>query len=182
MRRLLNFILFQVSWFACVLGAANSLPWLGVLVTLMVVFWHLFQAKMMRPEIILMLTVLVIGGLFDQALLLTGLLDYAHHGWNSALVPVWILALWLAFASVLNVSLRWMREKYLLGVLFGAVGGPLAYLGAEKLGAVTLHSLDAMLALSLGWAVITPILLLLAKRFDGFVEPQVVLASQGRAS
>lgn len=181
MKILINFMLFQVSWFACVLGAANSLPWLGVLVTLVVVCWHFFQAKHMQPEITLMLTVLVIGSLYDQALLSTGLIDYVSHGWSSAFVPVWILALWLAFASILNVSLRWMREKYLLGVIFGAVGGPLAYLGAEKLGAVTLHGVNALLALSIGWAVITPILLVLAKRFDGYVAPNVALSSQGRA-
>jgi hypothetical protein len=28
-----NFILFQLAWFAGVLGAANSLPWLGVSAT-----------------------------------------------------------------------------------------------------------------------------------------------------
>lgn len=181
MKILINFMLFQVSWFACVLGAAYSLPWLGVLVTLVVVFWHFFQAKHMQPEIILMLTVLVIGGLYDQALLSAGLIDYVNHGWSSAVVPVWILALWLAFASILNVSLRWMREKYMLGVIFGAVGGPLAYLGAQKLGAVTIHGINALLALSIGWAVITPILLVLAKRFDGFVAPNVELSSQGKA-
>ena len=69
MKPLLNFILFQVSWFACVLVAANSLPWLGVLVTFMVIFWHLYQSKIIQPELMLMFTVLVIGGLFDQALL-----------------------------------------------------------------------------------------------------------------
>ncbi len=181
MKQLINFVLFQVAWFACVLGAANSLPWLGVLVTLLVICWHLFQAKFIQPELKLLLTVLVIGGLFDQALLSTGLLDYVNHGWSNAVVPVWILALWLAFASILNVSLLWMREKYLLGVIFGAVGGPLAYFGAEKLGAVTLHGTNSMLTLSVGWAVITPILLLLSKYFDGFATANIALASKGRA-
>lgn len=180
MKRLINFILFQVSWFACVLGAANNLPWLGVLVTFMVLFWHFIQLKIIQPELILMFTVLVIGGILDQALLSTDLVGYVNHGWSSAVVPVWILALWLAFASILNVSLRWMREKYLLAVIFGAIGGPLAYLGAEKLGAVTLHGTNAMLALSIGWAVITPILLVLSKYFDGAGNANVALPSQGR--
>ncbi|MEK9940662.1 MAG: DUF2878 family protein, partial [Methylotenera sp.] len=32
---IINFVLFQLAWFACVLGAANSQPWLGVGVTLL---------------------------------------------------------------------------------------------------------------------------------------------------
>lgn len=181
MKRLINFILFQVSWFSCVLGATNNLPWLGVLVTFMVIFWHLYQSKIIQPELMLMFTVLVIGGLFDQALLATDLVQYVNHGWSSAVVPVWILALWLAFASILSVSLRWMRSKYLLAVTFGAIGGPLAYLGAEKLGAVTLNGTNAMLTLSIGWAVITPILFVLSKHFDGVGNANVALPCQDRS-
>jgi hypothetical protein len=29
MRLLVNFVAFQLGWFACVLGAAQGLPWLG---------------------------------------------------------------------------------------------------------------------------------------------------------
>jgi len=39
---ILNFILFQIAWFACVLGAANAMPWLGVLVTVVILIWHLY--------------------------------------------------------------------------------------------------------------------------------------------
>jgi hypothetical protein len=35
-----NFVAFQTGWFACVLGAANGMPWLGVIVAVLVVGWH----------------------------------------------------------------------------------------------------------------------------------------------
>ncbi len=166
---IINFILFQLAWFACVIGAAKGMPWLGVAVTVFALSWHLYQAKNIRSELLLMLCALLIGAAYDQSMLSLGYINYVNNGWSSAIVPVWILALWLGFTTTLNVSLRWMRGKHLIAVIFGAVGGPLAYLGAEKLGAVTLHDAASYIALSFGWAIITPLLLLLSSRFDGFV-------------
>jgi Protein of unknown function (DUF2878) len=166
---IINFILFQIAWFACVLGAARGMPWLGVIVTVVIVAWHLYQAKSAKPEIILLCIALIIGAAFDQLMHSTHLLTYQAHGWSDALVPAWILALWAGFVTALNVSLRWMRNKNLLAILFGAIGGPLAYMGAEKLGAVTLNNLPmTYIALGVGWAILTPLLLKLSERFDGF--------------
>ncbi len=166
---IINFILFQLAWFACVIGASIGMPWLGVLVTAIALTWHLYQAKDAKSELILMLFALLIGAAFDQSMLSLGYISYVNNGWSNAIVPVWILALWLGFTSTLNVSLRWMRGKYLIAIVFGAIGAPLAYLSAEKLGAVMLHGATSFTALSIGWAIITPLLLLLSSRFDGFV-------------
>jgi len=32
MRKMINFIAFQVGWFSTVLGAAHGMPWIGVIV------------------------------------------------------------------------------------------------------------------------------------------------------
>ena len=171
---IINFILFQIAWFACVLGAARDMPWLGVYVTIGIVSWHLYQAKSAKPEIILLLIALLIGAAFDQLMHSTHLLTYQAHGWSNNLVPVWILALWAGFVTALNVSLRWMKDiksqvKWLVMILFGAIGGPLAYMGAAKLGAVTLNSVPTSpLVLGLGWAIITPLLVFLSQKYDGF--------------
>ena len=170
----INFILFQIAWFACVLGAARNMPWLGVYVTIGIVSWHLYQAKSAKPEIILLFIALLIGAAFDQIMHSTHLITYQAHGWSNSLVPAWILALWAGFVTALNVSLRWMKDiksqgKWLLMVLFGAIGGPLAYTAAERLGAVALNSMpNSYLALSIGWAILTPMLMILSQKFDGF--------------
>ena len=104
------------------------------------------------------------------------LISYQAHGWgigqdSAPIVPAWILALWAIFVTVLNVSLRWMRGKWLVAILFGAIGGPLAYMGAQKLGAVTLNALPiSYVALSVGWAILTPLLLKVSEKFDGFKQ------------
>jgi len=167
---MINVILFQVSWFACVVGAANNFPYLGIIVTSGILAWHLIQAKAPKAELWLMGSALAIGASFDQALLSFNLVTYMHNGWSSSIVPVWILALWLGFSTILNVSLRWMRNQHLVAILFGFVGGPLAYLGAEKLGALIMVSNISYVALALGWAIMTPTLLFISKRFDGFEQ------------
>lgn len=165
----INFVLFQAAWFACVLGAARGVAWLGVFATFLIVAWHLKHAIQAKFEVILLMVTLMIGAVFDQLMLGTQLVSYQAHGWSDTLTPVWILALWAGFATALNVSLRWMQGKWLVALLFGAFGGPLAYMGAERLGAVTLNANpQSYLALSIGWAVITPILLLFARKFNGY--------------
>jgi len=167
-----NFALFQFAWLACVAGAAYGMPWLGVAVTIAVIGWHLLQSSQVKTELLLLFAALLIGACFDQTMLLTELVAYRQHGWDASFVPAWILALWLAFASTLNLSLAWMQGRYLLAALFGAAGGPLAYSGAEKIGAVAINSSISYIALSIGWAVITPALLYLARHLNRFKARQ----------
>ena len=165
----INFILFQIGGFACVMGAAKQMPWLGVIVVAAIVAWHLSQAIQAKLEIYLIIITLIIGAIYDQTMLQNNLLTYQAHGWSTNLTPAWILALWVEFATILNVSLRWMKKRWLIAILFGAIGGPLAYIGAARLGAVQLDNLPlSYVALSVGWAIITPLLLKLSERFDGF--------------
>ena len=169
MQKIINFVLFQIGWFACVIGAAKQMPWLGVIVVLAIITWHLSQAKQPKLELILLLVAVIIGGIYDQLMQNSSLLVYQAHGWSESIVPAWILALWAVFVTTLNVSLRWMRGKWLVAILFGAIGGPLAYIGAARLGAVNLDNLPlSYVALSLGWAILTPLLLIISQKFDGF--------------
>jgi Protein of unknown function (DUF2878) len=169
-KTIINFINFQVAWFACVLGAAHAMPWLGVAVTIFALMWHFYASDFHVEELKLAFVIILLGGLFDQFMLSAKLIEYQQHGWGGSqqIVPVWILALWAGFASSLNVSLRWMRNKTLIALLFGFFGGPLAYLAAERLGAVTLNGNHSLLALAVGWAIMMPILLKLSTWLDGF--------------
>jgi hypothetical protein len=167
---IVNFVTFQIAWFACVLGAANAMPWQAFLFVVIIVLLQLILSKAnLKKEITLMILIALIGGVFDQLILNHGLLSYSSHGWSNAMVPIWIIGLWIAFGSTLNVSLKWLRNLPIVAIMFGAIGGPLAYLGAEKLGAVKLLIVpDAMFALAIGWGILMPILLNLSKKFDGY--------------
>ena len=64
----------------------------------------------------------------------------------------------------LNHSLKWMQGRIVISILFGLIGGPLAYLAGEKLGAITILSTSSLYILALGWAIITPLLVGLTQK------------------
>lgn len=167
----LNYVLFQVGWFACVLGAANHFPWVASLFVLVIVFLQINGAPKQKSEWLLMLVAATIGGFVDQVLLSNQFVAYNANGWSSAIVPVWILALWVSFASTLNVSMRWIRNKKLVAFLFGAIGGPLAYMAAEKLGAIQMTPMTiSYVALGFLWGFAMLTLIEFAQQFDGYAH------------
>lgn len=168
---LANFLAFQIGWFACVLGGANGLPWVGTGIALAIVGWHLTRAIRPMQELLLVLSAAAIGMVFDSLLVALGLLAYPSGTLIAGTAPHWIVALWMLFATTLNVSLGWLKHRLPIAVLFGAIGGPLAYWGGARLGAMTfLSPTPGLIALAIGWALFTPVLVILARRFDGFVN------------
>ncbi len=178
-----NFLVFQLGWLACVLGGAHHLPWAGTGVAAVVVAWHLSQAAQPGRELTLILLVGLLGAVWDSVLVAAGLLEYPSGTLIPGTAPHWIVAMWLLFATTLNVSLRWLRQRPALAVICGALGGPLAYYAGGQLGGVQIpHLAAAMAALSVGWAVFMPLLSLLAQRFDGMRETlaRPLAAAEGR--
>jgi hypothetical protein len=162
-----NFFLFQAGWFACVLGAARGFPWQGALVALLIAAFVVLRAKHPRAELALVAAAAVAGFAFDSALALTGWVDFEGAVPAPLLAPIWMVALWALFATTINVSLRWLREWPALGVLFGAVGGPVAYYAGERLGALQfVDLLPGLVAVGAGWALATPLLFALARRLE----------------
>jgi hypothetical protein len=164
-----NVVLFQIGWFSCVLSAAAHQPWIGLLMTMGIVVIHMLRAPVPMMELKLVLLALAIGLVFDSFLVRQGWLIYPSGVLLSNVAPYWIVALWGLFATLLNVSLRWMKRRWVLAIVFGAAGGPAAYYGGLRLGALEFGNMPAGLtALAIGWAVLTPLLLALSSRFDGY--------------
>jgi hypothetical protein len=169
MARLSNFIAFQIGWFACVVGGARGLPWLGTSLALVIVMGHLYRAARPRDELILVLICAAVGAAFDSALVAVGWVAYPGGALIPGTAPHWIVAMWMLFATTLNVSLRWLRQRLPAAAAFGAVGGPLAYWGGERLGAIVFVApAAASVALAVGWGMLMPCLCRLAQRFDGY--------------
>ena len=115
-----------------------------------------------------MLWALLIGMALDSLVLAGGLLRYTSGQYSAALPPHWMSAMWVLLATTLNVSMGWLRGRYWLAAVLGAVAGPLSYAAGVRLGAASF--VDAPLALgglALGWALAMPWLMALAARHDG---------------
>lgn len=164
---IVSFLAFQGAWFACVLGAARGRPDLGVAAALLVCGVQLALSAARREDLVLTSAAVALGLIWDTAMLRFGVVDYAApgplHGW----APSWILALWVLFAMLLRGPLQWLHGRTMLAALLGGVGGPLSYLAAVRLGAGTFRNMEeAMWVLGLGWAVMTPLLVELARRLQ----------------
>ena len=87
------------------------------------------------------------------------------QGWKW-ICPPWMAALWFNFAMLVSISLSWLKGKYLLAGLLGALFGPVAYWGGEKLGVLTVAASfwQGYLPLALLWAVALPALILIHGR------------------
>ncbi len=63
----------------------------------------------------------------------------------------------------------WLRGRHALAAVLGAVAGPASYFAGQKLGAIQfVEPTAALTSLAIGWAVIMPVLMLIAERLDGF--------------
>ena len=177
MRLLTNFLFFQFGWFSSVLGGANQMPWIGPIAVLAIIALHLRFAHRPYSEIALLLSCALLGAGFDSILVAFGWVSYSSGMFAPAAAPYWIITMWMLFATTLNVSMRWLRNMPLVAAGLGLVAGPLTYLAGAKLGGIILvDQTAAMLMLGIGWAVMMPMLLVLAERFDGF-SPQPATAA-----
>ena len=157
----------QLGWFGCVVCAAQGRPAWGIGLALMLVALHTATAPRPAAEARLIGAVLIVGMAWDSLLAMTGVVEYRGNGWLPGLAPFWIGALWALFAATLNHSMRWLRDRRLAAVVFGAIAGPMSFWAGVRLGAARLPNAPMALAvLSIGWAVLLPALVQLAARLD----------------
>jgi hypothetical protein len=162
-----NVVLFQLGWFACVLGAAHGYPLQGALVALVIVAAHVALAARPGREFALVAAAAATGAVADSLLAASGWLRYDAGVLVEGTAPYWIVAMWALFAITLNVSMRALRSRLWLGALLGLVGGPAAYYAGANLGALTLvQLLPALAALAAVWALAMPLLFSLALRLE----------------
>ena len=172
---ILNFAAAQLGWLGSVVGGAQQMPWIGPVAAVIALSIHFRFAKRPVDEFILIMSCAAIGAIFDSLLVAAGWVQYYSGQFSDVMAPYWIITMWMLFATTLNVSLKWLRGRVRLAAIFGLIGGPLAYLGGEKLGGIDLvNQYAALAALGIGWAVMMPILLWLSEVFDGMSEPAAV--------
>lgn len=164
---LINVIAFKIAWLASVLGGANNLPLLGPAAVAVAVAIHLRLVKNPSREMLLILSAGLVGVTVDSAMISAGLLSYSSGTLIPGLSPLWILGMWMLFATTFNVSFGWLQSRIPLAALLGAVFGPLSYYSGSKIGAVTLSEpVGAMVALAVTWGIMLPGLLVLASTLN----------------
>jgi len=168
---------YQLVWFCAVIGAEHGLAWPGVAGMLVYALVQLGLLRNYRTDLSLMAAAVAMGCVVDGGLAYSGLAHYGAAWPSAAFAPVWILSLWATFSMTFTVSLVYLQTRLWVAVMFGAIGGPLAYMSASSgfhVVSFAAPSWRGLLFLGAGWAVATPILALIARRS----APVALIAAQ----
>lgn len=165
---LINMALMQVLWFGAVIGASKDLFWLAPLLLLLFAGWEFSANNRASGDFKLMLVAVLIGLVLDTTWIKLGWLEFASSWPATDKAPVWILSLWAGLALTLNHSLAWLQSRLFLAGLLGGLSSPFSYLGAAKMGALTIvpETWPWIFGLSASWAIALPLLLWLARQLN----------------
>jgi hypothetical protein len=158
LKTVVNIASYQIIWFLCVLlGSPGALGGLALVAV------HFVLSDRKAADLRLAVLLLLIGIAVDGSLLRLGFFSFTVTGLP---LPFWLLVIWLGLAITPNHSLAWMKNRPLLSVIFGFLGGPAAYWAGARLGAATFHLelLPSLLLLGLIWSVLWPVIMYLSVR------------------
>jgi len=163
MNRFRNFAMFYLGWFACVAGAGRGQLWLGPALVGVLLLIHLSVAANRAQEARLILAIGLLGFSIDTLQASAGLYAFTRTSVVPWLCPLWMVALWMIFATTLNSSMAWLAGRYRLAAVLGAIFGPASYVAGARLGAIELSSntLVSLGGIAIVWALAMPTLLLI---------------------
>lgn len=166
-RRILSLFSFQIGWLTCAMGASRGMPLAGPVAVAALAGLHLLLAADRRWEIRIILAVGAVGTVLDSLQAATGLVTY-RNGYPGIdwLCPLWITAMWVNFAVMLNSGLKWLQGRPLLAGALSAVAGPTNYFTGARMGAIEINADPVPAALLMGviWGLTVPFLLWLVQR------------------
>ncbi len=145
----INALLFQGAWFACVLGGARgSSLWGAGAVAAMTAF--ALARHRWRSDVGFALAAAFIGFCLDTLWIRVGVLDYA----GASVAPVWIVLLWVGVGLSVNHSLAPFGARPWVGGLLAGLTAPISYLGGERLGAVVVSDPTQLALVGATWCVV----------------------------
>lgn len=178
MRFWANLLGYQVVWFLVAWSAGAQRAWIGIGACLVFIAVQWRASRVRAADTRALLVAFGCGLLIDGAMAASGWVQYASPQ-PGLPAPLWIVALWGAFALTLNHSMAWFGSRLWIAAGFAAIGGPLAYLGAARaFDALAFRepAWQTLAVLGLAWAVAPPLLLRIAAPGG---QGQVVPASEG---
>ncbi len=166
------FVLSQVGWFACVLGAARGWLWLGPLTVAGIGTSFVWTSPRRGRALLRLAAVAGVGLWTDSLLMWSGALHFSEAVQVFPALPgppAWMVALWVGFGTTLGSALRGLRSRRLAAAVVGAVFGALGYRAGVALGAAELAEpmAESLGTVALAWAVVLPLLLWVDAALEG---------------
>lgn len=148
MKVVVNVVMYQLIWFLCVLFDT-----IGAFGGLLIVALHFAVSDRKLEDLRMSAFLLVLGIIVDGTLVQLGFFSFTTPGFP---LPFWLVVIWLGLSITPNHSLAWMKNRPLLSLFFGAIGGPAAYWAGVRLGAATFHweVFPSLALLALVWGIL----------------------------
>lgn len=155
-------MLFQLGWFACVIGAANHQVFWPVVITLLYLAIHIARSNHPSLEMNLLFKASLYGVSADSLISLSGFLIFEDAWPSRYLSPIWMWTLWALVASTINGSLSWLRGRPILAAVLGAIAGPMSYEAGIRMGAGAWGpqgQVGGLILLAIVWGAAMPLFL-----------------------
>ncbi|MCB9558461.1 MAG: DUF2878 domain-containing protein [Deltaproteobacteria bacterium] len=163
---LVDFVAHQAVWWACVLVARTDAAAWAPLAIVPYVLLHALADRRLWPTLATAGGAATVGFTVDAMLIALGAARFA--GAAGILPPPWMGSLWAALALSCRASLRWLQRRPTWTVMIiGAIAGPLAYWGGERLEVIALTRSFSPLAVAGLWSLALPTVVLIARKIDG---------------
>ncbi|GGA68547.1 membrane protein [Neiella marina] len=143
---LLNIFAFQLCWFSLVTLGNAAVPWV---IAWLIGHWSLSPTA--DSDRYLMGVFAAIGIIAEGFHLYSGVLVLPNHG--GPVPPLWLIAFWPLFATLLNHSIRWLIPRPWLGAGLAAIGGWLSYFAGAKLAGGYLDQTTSFV-IAIEWAIL----------------------------
>lgn len=167
MKVLINVILFQLGWFACVISVSNHMEYVAICSVIAVLAVHIYLVKEKYKEVLLILAGGFIGFFVDSILIVGGVFSTSGEIGPDGLAPVWLVMLWMLFSATINHSLRWLGNNYLIAGLVGFIFAPFAYYFGSNFNVLTFSTdysvSQVMIIIGSTWAFVTPLIVFTSK-------------------
>ena len=132
---------YQLTWLMCVFGEIMYKSFsLGLTCGLIFLFLVFINTQNKRKFIFIVLSISVVGYLFDSILV-----NFKIYEFNSSLyfgwLPIWMLVLWPSFATLFDEVFVFLSKYKLIAISLSAVLGPLTYYLGSPLGLININQL-----------------------------------------
>jgi Protein of unknown function (DUF2878) len=138
----INAVLFQLTWFAAVLGGSLFAMTACALLT-----GHLAFRDSLKADAVIGAITVALGLGLDTLWIHINVLDF--HG--AVVAPMWIVVLWAALGLSLNHSMAWFISRPFAGAILAGACAPLSYLSGAALGAVFVPDSVMLGLVSVAW-------------------------------
>ena len=165
---IVNAVLFQILWFAAILGSAKLLMWPSILACVVLAIWQLNPTRRHATDLKLVGAAIFIGLVGDTLLLHFNLFKFTYSFPIAKITPLWIIFMWIGFALTINHSMKWINLHPLLPAILGLIFAPLSYLAGLRLGAVEYLADPLLISVCIGiiWAIAMTILARISTQYS----------------